>query len=488
MSCGIHFHILTLFPEMVSEGLASSILGRAIQNGHISLETVNIRDYTVNKHKKVDDYPYGGGAGMLMQAQPVYDACMAVEERIRARRAGETESAGGAEHTGTAGRARVIYVTPQGRRFNQSMAEELAKEEDLIFLCGHYEGIDERVLETVVTDQVSIGDYVLTGGELPAMVMIDAISRMVPGVLKNEESAEFESFHDNLLEYPQYTRPEIWRGMSVPKILLSGDHAKIEAWRLEQSEERTRRVRPELYEIYSRKERALGYLMRDKLGHMDMIEAIRRGQAHIQYADEEGVLLKDEPSGAWMVSAVDVDMGERLLSLIPRKERDHLLLVVHQKFLVESIARRFGKTYVNVCRQAVYTRKTAPWQEEDFCIHTIQEEEVDAVYHHYAYHGVHSKEDLAQRIRAGEMYGLYEDGQLAAFGGFHPEGSMGMLEVLPAYRRKGYGAALERYLIARALEKGRTPFCQVFEGNEPSLNLQKKLGLRLASSPLYWIS
>ena len=229
----MNFHVLTLFPDMVSGGLNTSILGRAAAGGHISLETVNIRDFTENKHKKVDDYPYGGGAGMLMQAQPVYDAYRSIEEKIL-------------ENGGK--KPRVIYVTPQGRVFNQQMAQELALEEELVFLCGHYEGIDERVLETIVTDYVSIGDYVLTGGELPSMVMIDAVSRLVPGVLKNEESAEFESFHNNLLEYPQYTRPEEWRGKKVPEILLSGHHANIEKWRREQSVLRTAKARPDLLE------------------------------------------------------------------------------------------------------------------------------------------------------------------------------------------------------------------------------------------------
>ena len=231
----MQFHILTLFPEMVENGLQTSILGRAIQKGLIGIHAVNIRDYTQDKHNKVDDYPYGGGAGMLMQAQPVYDCWKAVEERIQ----GETSSPG---------KTRVIYVTPQGSVFNQHMAEDFSKEEDLIFLCGHYEGVDERVLEEIVTDYVSIGDYVLTGGELPAMVMIDAISRLVPGVLNNDESAETESFHEDLLEYPQYSRPEEWMGRKVPAILLSGDHAKVDAWRLEQSVERTRKRRPDLYE------------------------------------------------------------------------------------------------------------------------------------------------------------------------------------------------------------------------------------------------
>ena len=179
----MNFHIMTLFPEMVTQGLETSILGRATEKKLITVDAVNIRDYTADlKHRKVDDYTYGGGAGMLMQAQPVYDCWKAVEERIQ----GETSSPG---------KTRVIYVTPQGSVFNQHMAEDFSKEEDLIFLCGHYEGVDERVLEEIVTDYVSIGDYVLTGGELPAMVMIDAISRLVPGVLNNDESAETESFH-----------------------------------------------------------------------------------------------------------------------------------------------------------------------------------------------------------------------------------------------------------------------------------------------------
>lgn len=235
----VNFHVLTLFPEMVRQGLSASVTGRAFEKGVISLETINIRDYTLSRHKKVDDYPYGGGAGMLMQAQPVYDAFRAAVDGINA-----------AERDGE--NTRVIYVTPQGRGFNQDMAKELAKEEDLIFLCGHYEGIDERVLEEIVTDNVSIGDYVLTGGELPAMVMIDAISRMVPGVLNNGESAEIESFGNYLLEYPQYSRPEVWRDKRVPEILLSGNHEKVEEWRLEQSLERTKRLRPELYEKWAK--------------------------------------------------------------------------------------------------------------------------------------------------------------------------------------------------------------------------------------------
>ena len=227
----MNFHVLTLFPEMIDQGVRTSITGRAIEKGVISLELVNIRDYTKDKHKKVDDYPYGGGAGMLMQAQPVYDAFLSVTKNLKGRM-----------------RPRVIYMAPQGRTFHQQMARELACEEDLIILCGHYEGIDQRVLDTIVTDYVSIGDYVLTGGELPAMVMIDAVSRLVPGVLNNEESAEFESFHDNLLEHPQYTRPVEFQGRKVPDVLLSGHHGNIDKWRREQSLKRTLERRPDLIE------------------------------------------------------------------------------------------------------------------------------------------------------------------------------------------------------------------------------------------------
>lgn len=243
----MNFHILTLFPEMVMQGLHTSILKRAVEKEYINIEAVNIRDYTLDKHGKVDDYIYGGGAGMLMQAQPVFDAYKAVEAQILT---GQRETAETVDSTGKK-MPRVIYVTPQGKTFHQQMAQELSKEEDLIFLCGHYEGIDERVLEEIVTDYVSIGDYVLTGGELPAMVMIDAIARLVPGVLHNEESAATESFSEYLLEYPQYSRPEIWQDKKVPEILLSGNHAKIEQWRLEQSIERTKILRPDLYKIWA---------------------------------------------------------------------------------------------------------------------------------------------------------------------------------------------------------------------------------------------
>ena len=229
------YYIMTLFPEMFPGIMDASILGRGKEKGAIEWETFNIRDYTLDRHMKVDDYPYGGGAGMVMQAEPVYRCYQAVSERMNAPR------------------RRVIYMTPQGNVFHQKLAEELACEEELVFLCGHYEGVDERVLEEIVTDYVSIGDYVLTGGEVPAMVVMDAVSRLVPGVLNNQVSAETESFSDGLLEYPQYTRPVEILGRRVPEVLTSGHHENIEKWRREQALERTRTVRPDLYEKWKRK-------------------------------------------------------------------------------------------------------------------------------------------------------------------------------------------------------------------------------------------
>lgn len=225
----MRFHVMTLFPDMVMDGLNTSIIGRAQDANIIDVEAIDIRDYTKDKHRHVDDYPYGGGAGMVMQAAPICDCYAALCEKLGSK-------------------PRVIYMTPQGRVFNQEIAKELAKEEDLVLLCGHYEGVDERALELLNVESLSIGDYVLTGGELPAMVVIDAVSRMVSGVLTNDESADFESFEDNLLEYPQYTRPEVYEGLQVPEVLMSGHHANIMKWRREKSLERTYERRPDLLE------------------------------------------------------------------------------------------------------------------------------------------------------------------------------------------------------------------------------------------------
>ena len=221
------YYVMTLFPEMIEQAMNTSIMGRAMADGLISLQVMNIRDYTLNKHGKVDDYPYGGGAGMVMEAEPIY-RCY---EQI-------CSEAGKRPH--------VIYLTPQGDVFSQKIAKDFSKEDVLVFLCGHYEGVDERVLEEIVTDYVSIGDYVLTGGELPALVFVDVVSRMVEGVLADDSCFMEESHMNGVLEYPQYTHPAVWHGREVPPVLLTGHHANIEAFRRRESLLRTLRSRPDL--------------------------------------------------------------------------------------------------------------------------------------------------------------------------------------------------------------------------------------------------
>ena len=270
----MNFHVLTLFPEMIGSVMKESITGRGITEGLLSLNAVNIRDFAFNKHQKVDDYPYGGGAGMLMQAEPVYLAWESVAKGI-----GKP--------------VRTIYMTPQGRTFDQKLAKELALEEDLIFLCGHYEGIDERVLEEIVTDQVSIGDYVLTGGELPAMVMMDAISRLVPGVLGNEDSPETESFSANLLEYPQYSRPAVWHDRPVPDVLLSGHHANVDLWRRMQSIERTVKNRPDLLKGAELSGKEWEYVRKLKKQLKEEMAAVQETKE--QAASETGTCKGEDP-------------------------------------------------------------------------------------------------------------------------------------------------------------------------------------------------
>ena len=225
----IRFDVLTLFPSMFEAVLGDSIIGRARENGIIEMQFTDIRDFTTNKHRKVDDYPYSGGGGMLMQAQPVYDAFMSVIEYLRKK-------------------PLTIYMSPQGRVFNQQIAADLSKEENIVILCGHYEGVDQRVLDEIVDMELSVGDFVLTGGELPAMSVIDAVSRLIPGVLSEESSYENESHFNGLLEYPQYTRPPVWNGREIPEILISGHHANIEKWKREQSLLNTLRKRPDMLE------------------------------------------------------------------------------------------------------------------------------------------------------------------------------------------------------------------------------------------------
>lgn len=219
------YTVLTLFPEMIIQAFSHSILARAQKENHICIEAIDIRSFSKNKQKHIDDYPYGGGAGMVMQAQPIYDAYQSIPESKKGR---------------------VIYLSPQGKTFTQQLAQELAKEENIVFLCGHYEGVDERVLEQLEVEEISIGDFVLTGGEIAAIAVIDAVARLVPSVLGKEASFQEESFSDGLLEYPQYTRPPVFMGRAVPDILLSGHHGNIKKWRKEQSILRTKQKRPDL--------------------------------------------------------------------------------------------------------------------------------------------------------------------------------------------------------------------------------------------------
>lgn len=452
------FHILTLFPDMVMQGLNTSIIGRAVENKIISVDAVNIREYTVNKHGKVDDYPYGGGAGMLMQAQPVYDAYQAV----------------------TGGRkVRTIYVTPQGKSFTQRLAMEFANEEELIFLCGHYEGIDERVLEEVVTDYISIGDYVLTGGELPAMVMLDAISRLVPGVLHNDSSAEMESFHNDLLEYPQYSRPEEWKGKRVPEVLLSGNHSAIMKWRLEQAKERTRERRPDLYKEYQRREQVINRLSKQKRNYIHIMESLARGKGELLYAEGDNILVYDRNCRIGMLTVKSSEIGEKLLNLLPK---DVEFLIISQDFMKKPVCDQLGfKTYDH-CHIACYTQKEAlPVKYKDIRLLTV--DDLEYVMTHYR----NSEEYLRRHLQTKSLYGACVEDRLVGFVGLHEDGSSGFLFVEEEYRGRGIGASLEAYSINRLLEQGYTPFGYVVVGNEASMCVQEKLGLYLSRETVWWM-
>ena len=258
----MRYYVLTLFPEMIQEAMGHSILGRAQEDGKIELETINIRDFSHNKQLHVDDAPYGGGAGMVMQAPPVYEAWESVVNRIGHK-------------------PPVVFMTPAGKTFDQKKAKELSGYPELIFLCGHYEGIDQRVIDEIVTEEISIGDYVLTGGELPALVVMDAVSRMVPGVLGNETSAVDESFSGMYLEYPQYTRPPVFHGQEVPEVLLSGHHENIRKWRLEQSMRITDEKRPDL--------------LRPEEMNKEELKIYRKMQAEKKAAGDEGPESNSDP-------------------------------------------------------------------------------------------------------------------------------------------------------------------------------------------------
>lgn len=237
--------IMTLFPEMCEAVLSESIIGRARERGFVDIHCVNIRDFTADKHNRVDDAPYGGGMGMLMQAQPIYDCYQSLCENAEER-------------------PHLVYMSPQGQTLTQEKVKSLAKLPHLVLLCGHYEGVDERILDEIVDEEISIGDYVLTGGELPAMVLADAVCRMLDGVLPNDEAKSLESHYNGLLEYPQYTRPPVWHGVSVPDVLLSGHHENIEKWRHEQSLLRTFLRRPDLLETAELSEKDRKFLNKVK--------------------------------------------------------------------------------------------------------------------------------------------------------------------------------------------------------------------------------
>lgn len=228
-------NVMTLFPEIFNSYIGESMMKKAVDNNILAVNIYNIRNFSENKHKKVDDYPFGGGAGMVMTPQPILSTYKHIIEENKLEK------------------PRVIYLSPKGKTFTQDMAKSLSKEDNLIFLCGHYEGIDQRVIDMIVTDELSIGDYVLTGGELPALVMIDSISRLIPGVLNKSESYEDETFEGDLLEYPQYTRPREYDGHKVPDVILSGNHQKIDQWRKEESEKLTKERRPDLWTSYIEK-------------------------------------------------------------------------------------------------------------------------------------------------------------------------------------------------------------------------------------------
>ncbi|MBR4083809.1 MAG: tRNA (guanosine(37)-N1)-methyltransferase TrmD [Lachnospiraceae bacterium] len=451
------FHVMTLFPEMIENGLGTSILGRAAEKGVISYEAVNIRDYTLDKHGKVDDYPYGGGAGMLIRAQPVYDAYQAITASFEQK-------------------PRTIYLTPQGRTFDQKMAAELAKEKELVFVCGHYEGIDERVLEKIVTDYVSIGDYVLTGGELPVMVMIDAIARLIPGVLHNDVSAETETFHNDLLEYPQYTRPEEWQGKKVPEVLLSGNSKKINEWRLEQSIEKTKLHRPDLYAKYEQKQEIIKRLSKKKRQNIHMMELLHRGLGEVVYDKGMDIVLKFE--NLYMLHAEDVVSARELLMKVPTGA----MVITTQEFVRDLLEKEFGKTGFCKCSQAVCTRKEA------LTVRYKDIRQLDITYLEYILeHYTSSEEHMKECLNAGVMYGAFDEDRIIGFIGMHSEGSMGMLFVEEEYRKKGIGASLESYLINLQISNGFTPYCHIIEGNEKSMALQEKLGLYVADTPLWWI-
>lgn len=456
------FHVLTLFPEMIVAGCNSSILKRAMDKELIRLNAVNIRDFTTDKHGKVDDYTYGGGAGMLMQAQPVYDAWCS----LRKSRGDKS--------------LRCVYVTPQGHPFTQKMAEDFSQEEELVFLCGHYEGIDERVLEEIVTDRVSIGDFVLTGGELPAMVMIDAISRLVPGVLSNDESAETESFANDLLEYPQYSRPKQWHGKSVPEVLLSGDHRRIAKWRTQEAEERTRQYRPDLYERYERRQNLSKLLSKHKKENAYMIDSLSRGAAEPLASRKDQVIARNRCKGLVQMCCDTAESGLELLKHLPE---DCSGLLHNCRELNDTLIHDYGFALQTAYRQVVYTQKTAlPVGNRD--IRSFPMEELTFALEHS---GGADEDFLRDRIRCGELFAAYVDDNITGFACRRADGSLVSLYVKPEYRGQKIGSSLAAWLVNHALECGSLPYFHVPEDRAETIAMLEKLGLYTGARKVYML-
>lgn len=457
------FHVLTLFPDMVLNGLKTSIIGRAVENNFIEINAVDIRQFTTQKHGKVDDYTYGGGAGMLMQAEPVYQAWRSVvgDKRIR-----------------------TVYVTPTGFPFTQEYAESLAAEEELVFLCGHYEGIDDRVLQETVTDYISIGDYVLTGGELPAMVMIDAVSRLVPGVLHNETSAQTESFHRNLLEYPQYTRPEVWRDKQIPQVLLGGDHKKVEQWRLEQSLKLTGERRPDLLQKYEEEERLIHRLAADKRQNLHIMQSIARGAGRILWNGKDAVVVYQQADRLCMVSVPGAeDVDNLMLEIIPKQAEK---LVVSQERLVAFLESRTDYRLEACCIQACLTQKNSlsvPYK----AIRLLTGDDRDALEELLSEISCTRSrlDEVREGLSEGRLFGACESDILAGIAGWFGDGSQGLLYVREAYRNKRIGSSLQAYSLNRQLEMGYTPYAQVEETRKDLLKLYEKLGLYLSRKPIW---
>ena len=453
--------VLTLFPEMLRPMLSASILGRAVENGILQVNLVNIRDYTLDKHRRTDDYPFGGGAGMVMFPQPIMDAVAACDPEHRARR---------------------IYLSPRGRTLNQKIVEELAGEEQLLFLCGHYEGVDQRALDVCIDEELSIGDYVLTGGELGALVTIDAVSRLVPGVLGSDESSLDESFSTGLLESPQYTRPADYLGMRVPGVLQGGNHADIVAWRREQSERRTEERRPDLYAKYQEKQRVIKKLSAKKRIFIHMMETLSRGLGEVLYAEGKNVLIYLPEIGNAMLNAEDEEHLEKMLPLIPKAVSEHSIVTVTDRWN-ERVSKILGYHGSMLCSQACYTRgEPLPVKHKD--IRQLTVEEVPYVAEHYH---LGDETYVRERIAAGDVFGIYIEGKLCGFIGCHNDGSMGMLYVEDAYRRQGLAASLEGYLINKQREQGMIPYAHIVNGNEASIQLQERLGLNLSETVIWWL-